>query len=231
MKKILSVIVFALFGLTGVVAQCNEYYVLEEGSEWEYQNLNAKGKLTGTNHQKVTAYSKTADGFVATVNSVMADEKGKEMMKGDLEFKCENGTMYIDMRNFISEEQLKAFQNYEMKLESENLEVPSKLSVGQNLGEGSVTITASGAPFPMKMTLSITDRKVEARESITTPAGAFDCFKISSKTTIQNQMGVTMTMQFSSVEWIAPKVGLVKTESYNKNGKLNGSVVLSKRIN
>lgn len=230
MRKLSLLFVF-VFSTLFVRAQCNEYYIFQEGSEWEYENFNAKGKLTGRNNQKVTSYSKTADGFVATVNSVMNDEKGKEIMKGDLEFKCDKGTMYIDMRNFISEEQLKAFQNYEMKIESDNLEIPSKLNVGDNLGEGSVTVTASGAPFPMKMNLKITDRKVEAKESLTTPAGTFECFKISSKTTVQNQMGVTMTIQLSSVEWIAPKVGLVKTESYNKNGKLNGSTVLSKRIN
>lgn len=230
MRKLSLLFVF-VFSTLFAVAQCNEYYIFQEGSEWEYENFNAKGKLTGRNHQKVTSYSKTADGFVATVNSVMNDEKGKEVMKGDLEFKCDKGTMYLDMRNFISEEQLKAFQNYEMKIDSDNLEIPSKLNVGDNLGEGSVTITASGAPFPMKMTVTITDRKVEGKESLTTPAGTFDCFKISSKTTVQNQMGVTMTIQLSSVEWIAPKVGVVKTESYNKNGKLNGSTVLSKRVN
>jgi len=48
---------------------------------------------------------------------------------------------------------------------------------------------------------------------------------------MENQMGVKMTSQMAVVEWIAPKVGIVRSESYNKNGKLNGHTVLSRRTN
>lgn len=231
MNKLVCYVILVFVSVNTAPAQCNEFYSLQNGSEWEYETYNGKGKLSGKNRQKVTSFTKTSNGFDATVHSVMTDEKEKELMNGDLQFKCENGTMYIDMRNFISEEQLKAFSNYEMKVESENLEVPSSLSVGESLKDGSVTVTASGAPFPMKMTMTITDRKVEGKESITTPAGTFDAYKISSKMKLQNQMGVTVNNEFSSVEWIAPKVGVVKSESYNKNGKMNGYTVLSKRVN
>ena len=231
MNRLLYYILFSFASITIANAQCNEYYVLQEGSEWEYETYNPKGKLAAKNQQKVSAFSKSSNGYVATVNSVAFNEKGKEVMKGNLEFKCENGTMYMDMRNFISEEQLKAFSSYEMKVEATNLEIPPTLSAGASLGDGSVTITATGSPFPMKMTVTITDRKVESKESVTTPAGAFDSFKITSKMTIENVMGIKVTTQLSTVEWIAPKVGTVKSESYNKNGKLAGYTVLSKRIN
>ena len=230
MKKLFYYSIFVFASITTAKAQCNEYYVLQEGSEWEYETFNPKGKLSAKNQQKVIAFSTNSDGYVATVNSAMFDEKGKEVMKGDLEFKCDNGTMFLDMRNFISEEQLKAFSSYEMKVEATNLEVPSTLSPGEKLGDGSVTITATGAPFRMQLKVTITDRKVEAKESVTTPAGSFDCFKITSKMTMENQMGVKITVQTSNIEWIAPKVGTVKSESYNnKNGKLASYTVLSKR--
>lgn len=232
MNKLLCFILLCAFSVKIAQGQeCNEYYQLKDGSAWEFETYSGKGKLTGRNQQKVTSFNKKSNGFDATVNSTMFDEKGKELMKGDLEFKCENGTVFIDMRNFVSEEQLKAFSNYEMKIESENLEIPSSLSAGQSLKDGKIVITGVGSAIPMKMTVTITDRKVEAKESMTTPAGTFECFKITSKTKLQNQMGVTMNMEFSSVEWIAPKVGMVKSESYNRNGKLNGYTVLSKREN
>lgn len=231
MNRILCFVILGMSLINGAKAQCNDYYVIQEGSEWEYQTFNAKGKPGAKNVQKVTAFSKNSNGYVATVNSVMFDEKGKEVTTGDLEFKCDNGTMYIDMRNYISGEQLKAFKNYEMKLEANNLEIPRSLSPGQSLPDGRVTVTASGAPFPMKMTMTITDRKVAGKESVTTPAGTFDCFKITSNMTMENQMGVKITSQFSSVEWMAPKVGTVRSESFNKNGKPNGYTVLSRRTN
>jgi hypothetical protein len=231
MSRLLNSILFVFASVAIVNAQCNEFYVLQEGSEWEYQTFNPKGKMTGKSVQKVADFSKNSNGFVATVNSAIFDDKNKEVAKGDMNYKCENGTMYLDMRNFLSEEQMKAFSSYEMKVEGTNLEIPSKLSPGQTLGDGTVTITAIGAPFPLKTTRTITDRKVEAKESITTPAGTFECYKISSKTLIESQMGVKISTQLSTTEWIAPKVGTVKSESFNKSGKSMGYTLLSKRVN
>jgi hypothetical protein len=226
MQKLICLLLFACAAVT-VNAQCNEFYQFSEGSEWELETYNAKGKVTGKNHQKVTSLEKTSNGYNASIHSVFYNDKGKETMKGDLAFKCENGTMYIDMRNFISQEQLEAFKNYEMKVESENLEMPGKLTVGQSLKDGSVNLTASGAPLPTSMNMVITDRKVVAKENITTPAGTFECYKITSNIATTTQMGIKMNLNFSTVDWIALKVGSVKSESYNKNGKLMGYTILT----
>jgi hypothetical protein len=148
-------------------------------------------------------------------------------MKGDLGYKCEDKIIYIDMRNFISEEQLQAFKNYEMKVESENLELPSSLSVGQSLKDGTVNVTAVGSGIPIALNVKISDRKVAGKETITTPAGTYECYKVTSNIATQTQMGVKMNMNFSSIDWIAVKVGTVKSESYNKSGKLMGYTILT----
>ncbi|WKZ59909.1 MAG: hypothetical protein QY309_00185 [Cyclobacteriaceae bacterium] len=228
MKKT-AILLFALFCTSFAFAQCNSFYVIDEGTAWTYENYNPKGKPSGKNEQKVTAFDKTATGYKATVASTLWNEKGKKVTEGELELICDNGTFIMDMRKFIPEEQQKAFSSYEMKIESENLELPSKLSVGQTLKNGSVTLSAVGSPVPMKITVNITDRKVEAKESITTPAGTFDCYKISSKSNTQMQMGINMSLNFSGTEWIAEKVGMVKSESYDKNGKLAGYTLLVNR--
>jgi hypothetical protein len=229
MKKTTTTILVLLFLFQLGWSQCNEFYQIDNGSAWEMEHYNGKGKLAGKNQQSVTSFTKSGDGFNATVHSVTYNEKGKELAQGDLEMKCTGGTIYMDMRNFISEDQMKALGSYELKVESENLEIPSSLAVGQSLKDGSVVLTATNSPMPMKMTVNITNRKVEGKESITTPAGTFECYKITSKAIFKNQMGIAVTFEFSSIDWLAPKVGLVKTESYNKNGKLNGSTVLTKR--
>jgi len=229
MKKLIIPILL-LFGSTlSSIAQCNDYYQIENGSEWEMETYNAKGKLSAKNHQKVSSYDKTASGFKAIIHSTMYNDKGKEMSAGDLEMSCQQGTILIDMRNFINQDQMKAFGNAEMKIEGDALEVPSKLSAGQALKDGTLILTAVGTPIPMTMTINITNRKVVSKESITTPAGTFDCYKITSTMNMQNKMGVTMNFTFSATDWIAPKVGMVKTESYDKNGKLNGYTILTKR--
>jgi hypothetical protein len=77
------------------------------------------------------------------------------------------------------------------------------------------------------MTVTITDRKVVGKESVTTPAGTFDCFKITSNSTIKTKTVVGITMEFSAIEWLAPKAAIVKSESYKK-GKLQGYTLLTK---
>src|SRR5688572_6230326 len=148
MKKFCSTLFLLTAFITFSFAQCNEFYQLENGSEWEFENYNAKGKLTGKTQQKVTSFTQAGSGYTATVHSVMVNDKGKEQFKSDLEMKCEGGTFYIDMRNFITEDQLKSLGSYETKVEATNLEVPSKLSIGQTLKDGNITITAVGAGIP-----------------------------------------------------------------------------------
>ncbi|GAB1445721.1 hypothetical protein MASR2M41_14400 [Flammeovirgaceae bacterium] len=227
MRASLVVIVLFISVISGI-SQCNEYYQLSNGSEWEMESYNAKGKLTGKQSQKVIDFTSGANSFSATVHSVVFDQKNKELMQGDLKFECKDGTMVVDMRNFINEEQMKAFQSYEMQIESDNLEIPNNLTVGQTLKDGTITITTANSPIPMTMSVKITNRKVVGKESITTPAGTFECYKITSKSTVNTKMGIGMTFNYTTVEWLAPKVAVVKSESY-RNDKLQGYSLLTKR--
>ena len=75
----------------------------------------------------------------------------------------------------------------------------------------------------MNITMNISNRKVDAVESITTPAGTFECYKISYDVA----MKMMMNMKSKGVEWYAKGVGLVKNETYSSDGKLLGSNVLT----
>lgn len=228
MKNYYFLFTLALLPLLSA-AQCNDFYIMEQGTEWTYDNINAKGKSTGKNQQIVKAYQNTATGFKATVYSAFTNDKGKKVREGDMEMTCENEVLIMDMKKFIPQEQQKAFDSYEMKIEAQNLELPSKLKPGQLLKDGSITLTAVGSPIPMTLSVQITNRKVEGKETITTPAGTFECYKISNKTTTQTKMGMNITFEFNTVEWIAEKVGMVKSESFDKNGKLAGYTLLINR--
>lgn len=229
--KSLSILLVSIVISLYCVAQCNDFYVLKEGSSWTYESFNGKGKSVGKNEQKVTAFNGSAGGYTATIHSVMYNDKGKKLTEADLDVRCESGTFIMDMRKFIPQEQQKAFDSYELKIETENLEFPPRLSVGQSLKNGSVTMTAVNSPLPMKITVNITDRKVEGKESVTTPAGTFECWKISSKSSMQMQMGMNINTNFSSIEWIAEKIGTVKSESYDRGGNLSSYTVLVNRQN
>ena len=79
-------------------------------------------------------------------------------------------------------------------------------------------------PSAFLSVFSITNRKVEAIETITTAAGTFDCVKISYD--VESKM--MFTIKAKGAEWYALETGLVKSESYDAKGKLTGSQELVK---
>src|SRR5690606_19193341 len=230
MKKVFGILVLLLLsGTFWAPAQCNQFYQFEENGEWEMETYNAKGKLTGKIRQKVLSLDNKGDAFDAVLSNVTENEKGKELFKGEYALSCKDGVIYIDMRNYIPQEQMQALGNYEMKMEAENLEFPNSLDVGSQLKDGSINITAEGSAIPIKLSCVISDRKVVAKETLSTAMGDLECYKITSKTTVKNQMGINMTITMNAIDWIAPKYGVVKSESYNKNDKLVGYTTLAYR--
>jgi hypothetical protein len=112
----------------------------------------------------------------------------------------------------------------EMSVEGGNLEMPSSMKAGDLLKDGDLKMSfSSGGVTVMNMSVSITNRKVEAVESLTTPAGTFECYKISYD--IATKMMISVKMK--GIEWYAKGVGLVKSETYGKDGKLQGSTLLT----
>ena len=70
----------------------------------------------------------------------------------------------------------------------------------------------------MKMEFNITDRKVEGKEMVTTPAGTFDCYKISYNTRLK----MLINMTYINVEYLSENYGVVRTETYKSKGNLVG---------
>ncbi|MEO8720656.1 MAG: hypothetical protein ABI297_05580, partial [Ginsengibacter sp.] len=61
------------------------------------------------------------------------------------------------------------------------------------------------------------------KEKITTPAGTFDCVKVTgNRKTTMNLLGKERNMGKPTQEhvWIAPGIGTIKQENYTEKGKL-----------
>jgi hypothetical protein len=214
-----------MIGYSQLFAQdCEPYYPVEKGAVREMANYDKKDKLTGTSVQTVKDITTIGDKTEWIIGSVSKDEKGKELSSGDLKMSCEAGIFKMDMRNFVGEETMKSFEGMEVTMDATDLDYPANLSAGQTLKDGSLTIKVTSPGMSMlNMVVKIYDRKVEAQESITTPAGTFECYKITS--TIETKTMFSMIVK--STEWVALKVGSVRSETYDKNGKLMGYSVLT----
>ncbi len=159
------------------------------------------------------------------ISSESFDAKGKSLGTANLKARCEGGVFYIDMSNYLNQQSTEDYKDMEMSVEGGNLEMPSGMKAGDLLKEGDIKIAfSSGGMTVMNMSVSITNRKVEAVENLTTPAGTFECYKISYDIATK-MMGIGVKMK--GVEWYAKGVGMVKSETYTKDGKLQGSTVLN----
>ena len=217
--------ILALLIMSEVSAQCdNPYYQLKEGTQIVVENYDKKDKAQGRTESKVIQYEETSSGYVATISAKIYDKKDKPVSEGEYQLICDGSSLKIDMSGLMPAESMAAFKDMEMEVTMDQLEYPANLSPGQTLNDASIVIAASGA-IPMKFTFDITDRKVEGKETITTPAGTFDCHKISynshSKMMISN-------MNFRNVEYVSEKCGAVKTETYKSNGNLIGYTLITK---
>lgn len=224
MKKSILISVLGIIFTAGVIAQdCPLYYPDALNSQLEYKQYDKKGKLTASNVQKVTDFKKTGSGYEVRVTSESFDDKGKSLGTINLSARCDNGVFYVDMKNLLGAQTMEAYKDMEMKIEGGNLEMPANMKAGDMLKNGDMKIAFSNQGMTlMNMTLNITNRKVEAVENITTPAGTFECYKITYDAATKMMINV----KTKAAEWYSKGVGLVKSETYSTDGKLMGSNVL-----
>jgi hypothetical protein len=224
--KNLFLFLISILIISEVNAQCNNpFYQLKEGTIIQMKSFDAKDKLQSRSDTKVVQFDGSASGYIATIAYQIFDKKDKVISEGEYKLVCENGVIKIDMSSFMPAETMTAFKDMQVEVTMDQLNYPASMSVGQTLNDASMKISTQNSPIPMNMVFDITNRKVDGKESITTPAGTFDCFKISYNTHSKMMMA---NMNFTNVEYLSEKCGAVKTETYKSNGKLTSYTLLTK---
>ena len=226
MKKLFTLILVACT-LTAF-AQCNDsFFPFNEGVSFEQTAYDKKGKEQGKSMSEIV----TVDGTSAVVKNVFFDKKGKEVADGEYTIICEGNTIKMDFNKFIPDGMLDQYGDAEVTVEGDFITIPNNLQEGQSLPDGTGTVTikmTSAAAMNITMDMTITDRKVEKVETLNTPAGSFDTYKISQKTIVKmNMMGMNKTTENSSAAWYAKGVGMVRNENYDKKGDLMGYTELT----
>lgn len=204
-------------------AQCNQYYNLKEGTSWTISNFDAKGKAQGKSIQKVTAFSETSNGFEATFKITSVDKNGEQAELGTSTIRCEGGVVYFDLEDMFPDEAMESMKDFDMSVDGTNLDMPSDLKIGQVLNDAHMVLLIEASPMKMTFKIDITERQVIGGEKLNTPAGEFDCFKISQKIYMKT-MG---KMEIHSIEWYSKGVGMVKSETYDKKDKLKSYSILT----
>ncbi|MCF8378424.1 MAG: DUF3108 domain-containing protein [Bacteroidales bacterium] len=208
-----------LFSVTSIAQDCQMFFPVDQGTEMEIKDFDKKGKLSGSSIQTIVNKEENDNNISLTVAHKSFDDKGKPLTEGEFKARCEDGIFYMDMRNMIDESTFAAYQDMEITVDANDMAFPGVMDIGAQLPDADIAISVGSGGMPVfKMTVFIKNRKVEGLETITTEAGSFECYKMSYD--IETRMVVKV--QAKAVQWIAKDVGMVRSESYNKNGKLQG---------
>ena len=222
MKNTIYLLLSVLLGLQFSVAQndCSKYYPFDEGTKFQITNYEKNDKVAGVVDYVVTS----STGNAATLSYEMRDDKGDIILTSQYGINCDNDGISIDFNSLAAPGMLSQYEDMEVDITGTNLILPNDLNAGQMLPDADMIMNISMSPMNMKMTVNIFNRKVEANETITTPAGTFDCAVISYD--IETKMG--MKIMGKAKQWLAEDVGMVQQINYNKKGKEIGKSVLTK---
>jgi hypothetical protein len=216
-----------LLGATGLAAQdCITYFPFRQGVTLEYSHYDKKNKLNFITRNTITAVKTSNDGSLeAEVETKAIDaKKEKEEFSGAFTVKCKDGSFHADLSSMLPPQMMESFKNMDATVSGDGLVTPSNLQVGQSLPNASTSIKlGSGGASLMTVNVDLTNRRVVAKETISTPAGAFDCYKIDYDMSVK----ALLRQSFKASEWIAKEVGMVKSETYDKKGNLSGYSLLT----
>jgi len=190
---------------------------MKKGAVQVFVNKDAKGKVTSQSRNTIKAITGEKNAFAIEYEGEALDDKGKPANKDNpliinYRIVIKDGLMYLDMKGmFAAMEGLDGVQAV-----GSTMKIPTNLTVGQTIDDSKAAVKIGF----INCLVTMTEGKCLAIEDVTVEAGTFRCYKVSQKT---NSTIMGIKSEGTTITWYAKGVGAVKTETYDKNGKLSSS--------
>jgi len=216
MKNLKITALILLFSATMFAQDCSTFYPFTEGSTSTLTSYNRKGKVMAEQEMTIITVGNKNGYETATAQTILKDEKGKQITETNFDITCKANGVEVDIKSMMSPDLFKQYEGMDMDISGTNVILPNTLTIGDSLPDATMNMAMDMSGIKMNIDVAMTDRKVVAREDLTTPAGTFDCYVIEYTSNVK--MGINKKSK--AKQWIAKGVGLVKFEDYNKKGKL-----------
>jgi len=214
MKKI-AAFVICLLAVSKLLAQdCSQYVYLQKGKTIEMTTFDRGGQVMDKLVNFVTDVSTSNGTTTATVSSESFDKNGHSEGKTNALYKCTGGAFLIDIN-------ANRPQTTGGKFSTTYVEYPANMHVGEHLNDVTTQLQMKMGSRTVNMTTKITNRMVADKESVTTPAGTWDAFKITYTTTITMDQSTGMgTRTTETAQWYVPNFGIVQILAFGMTIKL-----------
>ncbi len=225
MRKITSTLIFG-FGCLFVYGQnlCLGYFPIEEGLKFELTSYDKEGQATTIARHEVVFFEAYEGKVSGEYTSIVSLPDGEELSQNNYEVECKDGALHLPYTVMLAPGLLEKYVTMDLTVSGEGVSLPMKLEKGMELEDGFTEVeVASGEVKLITMRFEPFNRKVIGQETITTPAGTFECFKV----TYDLDMKIIIPKLVKVIDWYAEGIGLVKQELKNKKGKPMGSMMLT----
>ncbi len=223
MKQPIIVAVLIFFTVTANTQET--FFPTKEGSVMTYKSFDKKGKETGMTRYTIKNVKVINKDIDITYMVESLDAKEAIVYNDEITIHQKGDVLYMDMSSFVNKAGFQ--QNGEIPAEIEitgnSMEIPVNAQPGTSLPDASTSMSLKMGFINMKMAADVTNRKVEAIEDLTVTAGTFKCLRFSSDVS-STVMG--MNVKSRTVQWYTRGIGMVKTESYDKNDKIMATTEL-----
>ena len=204
---------------------CAKLIFFQQGAEIEATSYNGEGKEISKQITKVLEVKMQDCMTIANVEGTTSGTGDDKVLH--YSYKCDGNNIYFDIASLFRNEA----KNKDMNFESSLIAYPLNVKDGETLPDMTGTMNSETNGKKMQMKYHYKDRKVEGKEEITTPAGTWNCYRISN--TIEIEMDIPgmdeatkkimesmkEKMKTTATTWLAPDFGIVKMEMY-MGGKL-----------
>ena len=227
MKHLLTV--FFIFSLIlPVQAQnvCNQYFPFEHFRSMTFGSYDSRDRYEGSQTWEVQELKEENGEKIAVVHLIIREADGRRLMENQFEARCSDGTYFINMEGaHLNEFSASMTDGIDIEIEGDDISLPNQINEGTNLPDARMDITIKGM-ITINASMHIFNREVQGKTTLATPVGEVDAWEITYDTTVRAGLSVRGSVK----EYVAEKYGTVRTENYNRRGRLQSYSVLEEAV-
>ena len=208
--RFLVMIAVSLLTVLGMSAQ-EPFFLHTEGVKLTYADKDKKGKINSYTETTATKVTGDADNCTVTYSMMVMDNKKNPVLKQPMTqtFEVKNGTVTYDPKSLVGQ----IMEGMQVTVTGTPFQLPSNVKVGDTFGDYTITLNLAG----IKTNTEVTGVKAVAEETLDVNGTSIDCVVIEN-TTVSKVIGIKQTA--IQKIWYGHGIGPVKTNMYNKKGKL-----------
>lgn len=212
-------ILLLLFSLQ--VTAAPTYFCTDAGTTLGYvRKYVESGEVKWYHTLKIESQSELHDGATAVYTlSEFKDSEGKEIFDKPVSQRVKilsNGDIMLNLTSAVVALLQSTLPSADTKTDDSGVLLPATVRPGDILPSAEAEVAVLGLKYRVK----VTDRKVLRYETITTPAGTFNCIVISEH---KVEKAPFYKRETTALSWYSDGVGYVRHDTYDKNMVLETS--------